>query len=291
MKSCIITSASNKFFPSVLNLIGSIKANYPEHPPIYVYNLGLFFTFKRELASIPGVTIVTIPHFIGHWRSCYTWKTYIFDNPLADLNLYLDAGTQVLRPLYELFNKIEKNGYMIVSAGNEARNRDLIPEEFATLFDLNEDYLNKGIVTAGMFGFKNNHPQVKVLTKKLYAAGKAGLTLGFSASEQWKNKGVNKNDFIRNARLFRHDNTLLCALIANCLPEAIIEPLEDFDIIHSTRPTQYIWNLRLNYQKLDYLFGEYSSEKSVFIKNINKLFLHIFLLLKEINRKIKGHHY
>jgi hypothetical protein len=90
MNRAIITSCSNKFFPAVINLIGSIKNNYPDHPPIFVYDLNILKIFKKELETIKNVKVIQMPKFCVHWESCYTWKTYIFQHSLAESNLYLD---------------------------------------------------------------------------------------------------------------------------------------------------------------------------------------------------------
>ena len=277
MKSCIITSASNKFFPSVLNLIGSIKANYPDHPPIFVYDLGLFSTFKRELTEMEGVTILAMPHFVPFWRSCYTWKTYIFNNPLAELNLYLDAGCQVLRGLGEMFEEIEGNGYIAVSQGSDLKMRTHTPEEYISLFDIDERLLEKEIMTAGIFGFKKGNEIEKVI-HKLYQAGVAGLCLGFSKEEQWKNKGPNKNDFIRKCPAFRHDTTLLSLFLLKHIEDLKVEDVSRFSA-HKTGDSQLIWNMRLNYQNLDYL------KPRLFL---NKIFVFFFLFFKRINNRIKN---
>lgn len=291
MKSkALITSASNKFFPSLLNLIGSIKINYPEHPPIYVYDLGLNFLFIKQLQGIEGVKILKVPHFVSHWRSCYTWKTYIHNTPLADLNFYLDSGNQVLRSLDEIFDKIDTRGYLLVSSGNEVVNEDITPKEFIPLFDLNDDFLKQGIIAAGMFGFKKGDELVKKFTSTFYDCGYAGLCLGFSKTEQWKNKGVNKTHFIRNAKYFRHDNTLFCILVYKILVNAVQEPLSSFDAKLTGSPQQYTWNLRLNYKTLQFAFHDISKCSGI-IKNVNKLYIKVFFLLKEINRILKGNKY
>ena len=132
MDKAIITSASNKFFPSLINLLGSIKKNYPNHPKIFVYDLGLFWMFRKELEQIENVEVLNIPHFCKFWRSCYTWKTYILSHPLSDLNFYLDAGTQILRPLDEIFLEIEKDGYFAVS--QEVPLSLICPLEYKSLF-------------------------------------------------------------------------------------------------------------------------------------------------------------
>lgn len=286
----IITSASNKFFPSLLNFIGSIKKNYPDHPPIYIYNLGLNFIFKKHLEKIDGVNLLEIPKFVEHWRSCYTWKTYILNNPVEDLNFYLDAGNQVLKPLDEIFNKIDINGYLIVSAGNEVRNEDIIPKEYVNIFDISDNYLNQGIVTAGIVGFKKGDLRTKSLTQNIFDCGVSGLCLGFSINERWKNKGINKNYFTRNAKYFRHDNTLYSALIPKFIPNAVVESMNDFNIVKTNYPNQLVWNLRLNFKKLEYVFRSRSGA-NIFIKLICKLYIFIFLFLKEINRIIKKNKY
>jgi len=274
----------------LINLIGSIKDKYPDHPHIYVYDLGLFATFKKEISDIPGVSLLNIPHFAPFWRSCYTWKTYIFNNPLAELNLYLDAGNQATKTLEGLFDIIDKQGYLLVSAGDTVKNGDIIPREYVNIFKISDEYLDQGIVTAGIFGFKKDDPLITDFTKKLFDCGLAGLCLGFSKNEQWKNKGVNKNYFIRNAKYFRHDNTLFCALIEKMIPNAIIEPFANFYTDKKDDPKQYLWNLRLNFKRLDYVFVR-QSKSPLIIRFINSTFIKSFLALKEINRIIKKNHY
>lgn len=276
MTSCLITSTSNKFFPSLVNLIGSIKSNYPEHPAIFVYDLGLFPTFRKELEGMGRVTVLNMPHFVPFWRSCYTWKTHILNTPLADLNLYLDAGCQVLRPLDEMFGEIEARGYLAISQGSELKMRSYTPKEYIPLFDIDESILNKEIMTAGIFGFKKGD-KIMSITEKLYQAGVAGLCLGFSKEEQWKNKGVNKNNFVRKCPAFRHDTTLLSLFLLKEIPELKVTSVDKFSA-HRTGENQLIWNMRLNYGKLEHL------KPQLFL---NKIFVFFFLYFKRINNRIK----
>jgi len=203
----------------------------------------------------------------------------------------MDAGNQVLKPLDDIFEKIDKNGYLIVSAGNEVKNKDLIPEEYTSIFDLDRNRMDDGIITAGIFGFNSENIQISNLTKTLFDCGKEGLCLGYSKTEQWKNKGVNKNIFIRNTKYFRHDNTLLCALVLKFVPKALIEHDEFFNWTLTSSKTQYVWNLRLNYKKLNYLYFNKKSKSNTLIKTINKIYLDLFLLLKELNRIVKKNKY
>ena len=146
----IITSCSNKFFPSVINLLGSIKAVYPKHPTIFVYDLGLLPNFRKEIESIENVKVINMPHFCGHWRSCYTWKTYIFAHPVAHLNFYLDAGCQLLKPLDEDFTIIENENLLLVDQGQTFKS--IVPESYKSIFDLGETHNSLTVIHAGIIG-------------------------------------------------------------------------------------------------------------------------------------------
>lgn len=281
----IITSASNKFFPNLLNLIGSIKQNYPNHPPILVWDLGLFPTFQAELAGIGGVIVVPIPPFISFWRKCYTWKTYIFTKPFTDISLYLDAGTQILKPLDEVFTQIEKDGYLAVSQGQSCYL--FVPKEYLTTLSMDEDNLQKEVVTAGIFGFSRHHAGIQKVIKATHDASLSGLCLGFSPTEQWKNKGKNRTFFIRGCKTFRHDTTLLSIFLHKIMPDAKITDLSLFSgDKHSGE--QFIWNIRLLYSKLQYTSLRYTKSKKNIITLCNRVYLKIFLILKRINKLVKG---
>ena len=277
MTKAIITSASNKFFPSLINLLGSIKANYPNHPHIYVYDLGLFYTFRKELESMPEVTLLKIPHFVPFWRSCYTWKTYILNTPLADLNFYLDAGNQVLRPLDEIFEEIERDGYFAVGQG--VLLEDITPKEYKNIFNLEQNDYKTPFITAGIFGFKKDST-VSHLTENLYNLAISGLCLGFSKEESWKNKGVNKNIFVRNCKMFCHDTTLLSLVLKEGIKNLKSHDIYKFGGANSKQdhPDQIIWNLRMNYVNLDYLRPK---------RYINTLIVKIFILIRKIRFKFK----
>jgi len=284
-KKAIITSASNKYFPSLINFIGSIKVHYQNHPTIYVYDLGLNFLFKKEITQIEGVKILEIPKFTNHWRSCYTWKTYILNTPIADLNFYIDSGCQILKPLDEIFEKINTQGYLFVSQGKEVLMKDITPLEYLGLLDIDNEILNNEVVAAGIFGFKNNS-KIKEITSKLYDSGLSGLCLGFSKNEQWKNKGVNKNDFVRDCKMFRHDTTLLSLFIYKNQNQYIIEDIDNFSGDKDTKEGQILWNMRMNYSSLDYVYNRYS--ENLIVHSINRVYIFIFMILKKINKCIKS---
>ena len=285
---CIITSASNKFFPSLLNLLGSIKTNYPQHPDIYVYDLGLSFTFKKELELLPWVHLVNVPHFVPHWRACYTWKTYILNTPIKELNFYIDAGCQILRPLDELFRKIDSQGYLAVSQGPEVHIADITPNEYFKAFSVKPEYAQEEGITAGIFGFKQNSI-VTAVTEKLYQAGVNKFCLGFSQKELWKNTGINKTEYVRDCEKFRHDTTLISILLRNEIPDLTVEPLGKFSSFSENDGQQFIFNFRMNYKKLDFI------DKNILYGNvfnpylyINRIYLQAFFILKIISNRIKS---
>jgi hypothetical protein len=281
LSKAIITSSSNKFFPSLLNFLGSIKARYPEHPPIFVYDLGLSSFLKKEISQIPGVSVISLPQFVPFWRSCYTWKTYILNQPLADLNFYIDAGTELLQPLDTLFDSIEKNGYLLVSQGHEVTMKDITPTDYIETFDLDASVLSHEIIAAGIFGFNAHSDIIRNITRKLYAVGQMGLCLGFSEKEQWKNKGKNANAFVRQCERFRHDTTMLSVLVWKYLAHPIIEPIEHFDGKKSGHPQQYLWSVRMNYSTLTYL--HYFK-----LGYMTRAFIALFLYAKKLNALVKS---
>jgi len=261
-------------------MLGSFEKNYPDHPHIYIYDLGISSFIKKDILKFKEVSIINVPHFVPFWRSCYTWKTYILNTPLADLNFYIDAGCQILRPLSEVFEKIEKNGYYLVGQGKEVFAKDITPKEYIELFEIPADKLNHEVVAAGIVGFKKNDEQIKKVTSVLYDAGVTGLSLGFSKKDLWKNKGKNKNEFLRDCLLFRHDTTLLTLFVIKYLKGATIESLDLFQGHITGDPNQLVWNLRMNYSKLDYLN---TSKLSL----LSQIFIYTFINAKKVKTWIR----
>jgi len=231
-----------------------------------------------------NVKVLKIPKFCEFWRSCYTWKTYILNTPLAEQNLYLDAGNQVLRPLDDLFVKIEVNGYLAVSQGRTVHIADITPKEYMDLFGMNESDSDREIITAGIFGFDRSN-KLKNITNILYSSGKSGLCLGFSPTEQWKNKGVNRTDFVREAKMFRHDTTLLSLILIKHIKELVVEDVKYFDCNRHEDKDQYIWNFRMNYSKLEFI-GRFGNSNEL-LGILSYVVIVIMLFLKKIKKFLK----
>lgn len=281
----IITSASNKFFPSLLNLLGSLKHNYPACPHIFVYDLGLLAPFRKELEAVPGVTCISMPAFVPFWRSCYTWKPYIFANPVARLNFYLDAGCQVLRPLDSVFEEIDKDGYFLIYQGGVFT--DIVPKEYVEKFQLPSDLNSLQCLHAGIFGFKAGSVADRAITFT-YEAAQAGLAIGFSLKEQWRNKGVNKNTIVRDCPVFRHDMTLLnIGFRKEFKNNLIVHSIEQYAGGKDAHPHQYIWQLRLSYRMLDFLSPYVLHKAPPFVSLCNRVIVYGMLLFKYVNLEIK----
>jgi hypothetical protein len=109
----IITAASEGYAPSLLALIGSLNCNWPEHPPVLAYDLGLSDNILKILTE-NRIPIRQVPPFCPHWRKHYTWKLWCWQDAPADHVLWMDAGMTVLAPLPEAFLAIQKLGYFAV---------------------------------------------------------------------------------------------------------------------------------------------------------------------------------
>ncbi len=281
----VMTAASDKFFPSLLNLIGSIRKFHPALP-IFVYDLGLSRIFRMEIASMPDVTVCEIPHETSFWRACYTWKASIFMNPKAKLCIYLDAGNQLLRPLDDIFATIDDKGYVVVE--QQSPISDILPTDYVTKFNVPKAILDQNAITAGIFGFKVSHKPIQSVIQKLHEASLAGLCLGFSKLDSWKNKGVNKTEFVRDCKIFRHDTTLFSMFLRMDIPDLQVGKFELYGGSHSKDyPGQYLWNMRMNYDKLDHVAFAHSLANSKMATRINRMIIGLFFALKKTRLRLK----
>jgi len=284
LEKAIITSCSTKFFPSVINLISSIKVVYPNHPTIFVYNLGLLPVFRKELIMVEGVEVIDMPKFCAHWRSCYTWKTYIFAHPVARLNFYLDAGCQILKSLDEVFDIIEKKDVLLI---NECVSfKEIVPESYKKLFNLSDKCDDLPTMHAGIVGFKNT-PAINNIFEKIYNAALVGLSLGFSSRDKKRNRGKDKNVFVRDCNFFRHDLTLVNIFFRKYYDNICLHSINLFHFNKNVIPEQFVWLLRLRYTKLDNLNIKilHKNVKVLFV--LNRFLIYFFIKIKNFNIFIK----
>ena len=112
----ILTAASPAYAESLLALVGSLNCNWPGHPPVLVYDLGLDPGTVRELDG-SGIMVRKVPAFCPHWRKHFTWKIWACHDAPCDSYLWLDAGICVLAPMPEAFVQMEAMGYFVVPNG------------------------------------------------------------------------------------------------------------------------------------------------------------------------------
>lgn len=109
----IITAASTSYGPSLLALLGSLNLNWPGHPPVTIYDLGLDAA-TLDILGEHQCKVVKVPPFCDHWRKHFTWKLWCLNDAGTKDILWIDAGIVALRPLDETFSLIERIGYFLV---------------------------------------------------------------------------------------------------------------------------------------------------------------------------------
>lgn len=112
----IITGASASYSEILLGLLGSLNANWPDHPPVVVYDLGIRDD-ARVLLQKAGVEVREVPAFCDHWRRHFTWKIWCINNIDVEQYLWLDAGVIVLRPMNDAFQAVSGLGYFVQPNG------------------------------------------------------------------------------------------------------------------------------------------------------------------------------
>lgn len=112
----VITAASRVYGPSLLALLGSLTLNWPQHPPVLVYDIGLDQTTLDTLRT-HTIPVKQVPAFVPHWRRHFTWKPWCWHDAPARTVFWIDAGVTVLKPLDDVFEKTEESGYFVTTSG------------------------------------------------------------------------------------------------------------------------------------------------------------------------------
>ncbi len=161
LEQAIVTAASQRYQPQLLALIGSLNCNWPNHPPVVVYDIGLSAEVLCALRKA-AIEVRQVPAFCQHWRKHYTWKPWCWNDAPAKSVLWLDAGCCVLRPMPEVFDTIESRGYFAIpnfyalerEASEAACDGCHVPASFRA---------NKVAVAGGVFGFRRGTPAERVV--------------------------------------------------------------------------------------------------------------------------------
>ena len=164
----IITAASEAYGPSLLAFLGSLTLNWPKHPLVLVYDIGLDDATLATLAE-HQIPVKKVPPFCPHWRKHFTWKIWCLNDAPAHSILWLDAGLVVLKPLEEVFDALEHQGYFLVP------NYQLLDWEASEAAcegcGVSADFrLGKFTLPAGLMGFRKSGKVKLVLEEALSVA-------------------------------------------------------------------------------------------------------------------------
>jgi hypothetical protein len=150
LERCILTGASASYADCMLALIGSLDCNWPEHPPVLVFDIGLPQN-AREILKKKGIPCIGVPEFCPHWRRHMTWKVWAWHHAPCRSFIWMDAGVWALRPFPEVFNVVERLGYFARSDNTWFANH-CCPALKRTLCTSAEEENTLLNVNSGLFG-------------------------------------------------------------------------------------------------------------------------------------------
>ena len=247
MTTVLASAADERYGFHLLSMLGSAQANSDLFDRIVVFDLGLNPLQRRLVDAIRGVEVRAMPAFAPHWAQGFTWKPWIWTHLEAERIFYLDAGAMVLRSLRPVLEQIDERGYFVVSQGFPVR--AIVPEDWFELDGLDREAADRDSVAAGIIGFETRGAFWERVVLPTYEDCLAGRSLGFSAHEAEKlNRGLGRSDdvVIRDAQLFRHDQSVLNVHFLKAFPEGHINDVYRFGgwLGPDQHPEQLIWNHR-----------------------------------------------
>lgn len=246
MTDVLATAADAAYGYHALNLVGSAQRNSDVFDRIEVFDLGLTPHQRSLLEAAEGVVVRDVPPFVPHWASCFTWKPWGWQQMEADRVFWLDAGASLLRPLDRALEQIGELGYFVVSQGNELR--DIVPPEYVDRYGVPAASLGRPYVAAGIVGFRPGGEFFRRILVPTYEDCLAGLNLGYSPGELYRNRGFGRLDEppLRDCPHFRWDQTILNARLSADWPDAVVADLDEYAGWRSPRdhPRQVIWSHR-----------------------------------------------
>ena len=183
-KELIVTAASESYKSQLLALIGSLNCNWPDHPAIFVYDIGLEPS-TLDILGAAQIHVEKVPAFCPHWRKHYTWKLWCWNHAPAERVFWLDAGCCVLRPMPEVFEIIDQLGYFAIpnyyllerEASEEACEGCRVSAEFRK---------GKGTVASGIFGFRRGTAGERVVQEALQIGLTEKYIMAYTPSHRWE---------------------------------------------------------------------------------------------------------
>jgi hypothetical protein len=261
-------------------MLASLHRNFPNHPKVYVFDLGMNKYQIAELIAIPWISLIPVIPFVPHWRLCWSWKHYVMLQPSERYIFHMDAGNVILRPLELLFLSIYKNGYIVFDQGQFLD--QITPLEYWSEFDLDRGkYKNSKVFAAGVFGFDKMSSAGHAVYESFIMA-KYGWTLGWSEKERYRaTKDLDRN-IIRNCDCFRHDQTIINLTLRKHIKADVFIRSERKYLGKNSgtdHRMQFIWNYRTDPSGLIYLWNPTTAYSLVFFCN-----RFVFSLLKNIRQ-------
>lgn len=272
----IVTAADRKYAPYMFNMLASLHANFPTHPAVYIFDLGMTRTQLKEISQVPWLKVIQVPQFVPHWKANWSWKPYVLLQPEERYVLYFDsANIVVLRGLEQWFLTIMRNGYLVLS--NTQCLKDITPSDYWSLIDIEAAaHSDDEVFGAGIVGFDRLGPAGDALRETLELT-KHGWTLGCSPGEVNK---VYDRSVIRDCPCFRADQTLLNLTFRKHIkgPLFVRKPHKycGFGGLHD-HPNQDLWYARKSPKSMMFLWRPLHRDTITFRFNRVKALPRIFL--------------
>jgi len=157
----IVTPGFPQQTSSLLALLGSLTLNWPGHPPVLVYDLGLAPQTRRRLHEA-GVAVAEVSPFCAHWRRHFAWRLWCLWQAPARHLLWLDADCLVLRPLDEVLAAARGTGYFFTTT-HEPLEREASVEACAGCGLEPEFRRGKLALASGLMGFRKQGAVARLL--------------------------------------------------------------------------------------------------------------------------------
>ncbi len=279
-----VTAADAKYVPYLFNTLASIHLNFPDHPIIYIFDLGMSYLQRRELSTIPWVKLVSMDKFVPHWKVNWSWKPYILSQVIERYVLYFDsANIVVCRPLYLWFLSIEKNGYLVVS--NRQKLVDIVPSNYWKLFGLApEAEADKKTFGAGLIGYDTKGPAGNAIKKSLNLTVD-GFNLGRSRDET---NPIFDTSVEHDCVCFRADQTLLNLAFYEYLDPSRLQIRNERRYCgyggRYDHPRQYIWYAHRHLESLIYFWKPLTTQNALFY--LNRCSSYIIVMVRRHGRRL-----
>jgi hypothetical protein len=182
----IVTAANHAYFGSIVSLLGSIFRRYRGYERILVYDLGLSSMERLILSYVKDVSIRQVPPFCPHYLDVgsFAWKTAALCDALEEgmAVLWLDAGIEIQGSLDDLFETIERDGYLFTVTPLDQPNcriGHLSHQRSLELLGADSAFFrNSLMVNAGVMGYLSGHPASELAYEAMQFAANPEITVG-----------------------------------------------------------------------------------------------------------------